>query len=309
MSRPVVSVLLPSLNQAEFLPAAIESVLRQDFRDFEFVIADAGSRDESRTIIARYAARDERIRVCPPDTDPGLAGNWNHCLAQARGAFIKFMFGDDCFVSPTALGRLLDAFKTHPSVVLASSQAQILDARSQVCGVRDGRRREGVHRGLPLALNCVQRLSNFVGEPPLVMFRAQPGLAFNPAYRHLVDLECWLRLLAGGDFYFVAHPLTAFRRHVAQLSARNLATGQDLVEARWLVRDALRHPVLGASFTERHLFRTLYTLRKQPLPGGAADEIEAELLRRLGTGRYRVLWLRHKLLRPLEQLSSRWRRT
>jgi len=306
LSQPTISVLLPSLNQAEFLPAAIESVLEQDFADFEMVIADAGSRDASRAIIARYAAQDARLRVCPPEGDPGLAGNWNHCLTQARGRFVKFMFGDDRFMSRSALRQLHEVFAARPTVVLATSAVQLLDARSQPLGVRRGFPRAGVYPGVAVALNCLQRLSNFVGEPSVVMFRADAaGRGFNPRYRHLVDLEMWLRLLAAGELAVLAEPLTAFRTHAGQLTARNVAAGTDAVEARWLLRDAWQHPVLGPGLTRRHLFRALYTLRKQPLPGGVTDGLEDELLQHIGPARYRALWLQHKLTRPLSKLLRR----
>lgn len=298
--------MLPSLNQAAFLPEAIESVLAQDFADFEFVIADAGSADGSRAVIARYADRDSRIRVCHLEANPGLAGNWNHCLAQARGRFIKFMFGDDRFASGAALGRLLEAFHDQPTVVLATSAAQLLDARSQPLGVRRGFARAGVHPGVGVALRCLERLSNFIGEPSLVMFRAGAAPAgFNPRYRHLVDLELWLRLLADGALAYVPEPLTSFRTHAGQLSAHNLASGTDAVEARWLLRDALADAKLGPSLTRAHLCRALYTLRKLPLPHGVEDSLETDLLKRIGPAQYRAWWLRHKLTRPLANLGRR----
>lgn len=306
MRQPTISVLLPSLDQAEFLPEAIESVLEQDFADFEFVIADAGSADASRAVIARYAAGDARIRVCPPEGNPGLAGNWNHCLAQARGRFVKFMFGDDRFVSRAALRQLLEAFAERPAVVLATSAVQLVDAQSRPLAVRRSFPRAGVYPGPELALRCLQQLSNFVGEPSVVMFRAAAaGAGFNPRYRHLVDLEFWLRLLAAGDLAFVAEPLTAFRTHAGQLTARNVAAGTDAVEARWLLRDALEHPTVGPRLTRRHLFRALYTLRKHPLPASAADGLETELRCRIGPNCYRALWLHHKVTRPLANLG-RW---
>lgn len=308
LSPPRISVLLPSLNQAAFLPEAIESVLAQDFADFELVIADAGSRDDSRAIIARYAAQDERIRVCPPAGDPGLAGNWNHCLAQARADLVKFMFGDDRFVRNDALGLLHAALEAHPGAALATSAVQLLDAQSRPLGIRRGLDRPGRHAGREVAWRCLERLSNFVGEPSVVLFRARAvGAGFNPRYRHLVDLECWLRLLAQGDLVVLAEPLTGFRTHAGQLTARNRAAGTDAVEARWLLRDAWAHPVLGPGLTPPRLFRALYTLRRQPLPAGATDTLEADLHRHLGPARYRLLWCRHKLTRPFSNLARRLR--
>lgn len=304
MSAPAISVLLPSFNQAEFLPEAIGSVLAQDFPDFELVISDGGSRDSSREVIASFAAQDARIRVCHPNGNPGVAGNWNHCLAQARGRYVKFLFSDDFFASRSALGQLRAALDRHPTALLATSAARLVGAGSEPIGERRGLRRAGLHPGMAVAVECLRRLSNFVGEPSLVMFRAPAEeMCFNGGYRHLLDLEFWLRLLAGGDLVCLAEPLTAFRQHPAQLSARNAADGTDALEARWLLRDALQHPLLGPSLERRHLFRALYTLRQRPLPAGARDDVADELMRRIGPRRYHALWLRHKLIRPFSNAA------
>src|ERR1039458_5233071 len=95
MTPPRVSVLTPTFNYARYLPEAIESVLQQDFRDFELLIADDASTDGSAEIIHRYAAKDERIRFKIHSKNLGMVSNWNWCLSDARGEYVKFLFGDD----------------------------------------------------------------------------------------------------------------------------------------------------------------------------------------------------------------------
>src|ERR1017187_7004523 len=95
MTPPKVSVLIPNYNHARYLPAAIESVLQQDFRDFELLISDDCSNDGSAGIIASYAAKDSRIRFQIHPANLGMVRNWNWCLAQARGEYMKFLLADD----------------------------------------------------------------------------------------------------------------------------------------------------------------------------------------------------------------------
>src|SRR3974377_931912 len=95
MTSPKVSVLVPTYNYARYLPEAIESVLEQDFQDFEVLISDDCSTDGSAEVIARYAAKDSRIRFKIHPANLGMVENWNWCLSEARGDYIKFLFGDD----------------------------------------------------------------------------------------------------------------------------------------------------------------------------------------------------------------------
>ena len=87
MSSPSISILLPTYNYARFLPEAIESVLAQDWTDYELLISDDRSTDGSAAIIAAYAARDPRIRFQLQPVNLGMVANWNWCLSQARGEY------------------------------------------------------------------------------------------------------------------------------------------------------------------------------------------------------------------------------
>ena len=95
MTPPRVSVLIPTFNYARYLPEAIESVMQQDFREFELLIADDASTDASADIICHYAAKDARIRFTIHSRNLGMVANWNWCLSEAKGEYVKFLFGDD----------------------------------------------------------------------------------------------------------------------------------------------------------------------------------------------------------------------
>jgi glycosyltransferase involved in cell wall biosynthesis len=85
MKSPTVSILIPTYNYARHLPAAIESVLDQDFLDFELLIADDASTDNTEEICREYEAKDSRIRFFCHAENLGMVENWNWCLQQARG--------------------------------------------------------------------------------------------------------------------------------------------------------------------------------------------------------------------------------
>src|SRR4051812_32835970 len=97
-----VSVCIDSFNYGRFLPEAIESVIRQSLQDFELVIADDCSTDNSVEIAQSYARKDNRIRVEVALANRGMVKNRNACLALARGDYVKWLHADDFLCSTDA---------------------------------------------------------------------------------------------------------------------------------------------------------------------------------------------------------------
>jgi glycosyltransferase involved in cell wall biosynthesis len=102
MSLPVTSVVMSVFNAQAFLSEAIESILRQTFRDFESVIIDDGSSDRTAEILSAYAIRDARVRVSRHE-NMGRAESLNIGISLARGRYIARMDADDiCTTKPTS---------------------------------------------------------------------------------------------------------------------------------------------------------------------------------------------------------------
>jgi glycosyltransferase involved in cell wall biosynthesis len=219
---PRVSVLIPTYNYARFLPEAIESVLMQDFRDLEIIISDDSSRDGSGEVIRHFAALDGRIRPVVQERNLGMVANWNWCLKRARGSYIKFLFGDDRLGDRGAIGCLVSMLEDHPRAILAVSARDIIDERSNITSRWDHLGREGCLDGTEVARRCLIQMSNLIGEPSAVLFRASTsGECFDESYRQIVDLEMWIRLLKQGDLVYTPRPLAQFRRHADQQTEVN----------------------------------------------------------------------------------------
>ena len=101
-----VSILMSVYNGASTLSAAIDSVLTQTYRDFEFIICDDASSDESWEILCTYQKRDPRIQLLRNDQNCGLAASLNHCLKAAKGQYIARQDADDVS-DPERLERTL----------------------------------------------------------------------------------------------------------------------------------------------------------------------------------------------------------
>jgi glycosyltransferase involved in cell wall biosynthesis len=219
---PKVSVCMPTYNQAPYLAEAIESVLAQTCRDFELIIIDDGSSDGSAEIIARYAARDKRIRFDVNNPNAGMVKNWNRCLERARGEYIKFLFGDDVFLSAKTVENMARVLDSHAEVALVASARHEIDGSSRFLKVLSSYAEGRTYPGGDIIRDCILEQRNRIGEPSAVMFRKKQALrGFDVRFRQIVDLEMWFSLLEQGGLAYLEEPLVAFRIHPGQQTGAN----------------------------------------------------------------------------------------
>jgi len=106
---PRVSILVPAYNAESTVAVTFDSVLAQDFKEWEIVAVDDGSSDATPRIFADYARRDPRIRIAHNDRNLGMTAHWHRCLALATGDFVIKLDSDDVF-KPGALASFLAPF-------------------------------------------------------------------------------------------------------------------------------------------------------------------------------------------------------
>jgi glycosyltransferase involved in cell wall biosynthesis len=313
---PKVSVLIPTYGYARFLPEAIESVLAQDFTDFELIISDDASPDGSAEIIRRYATRDPRIRCEIHGRNLGMVANWNWCLGEARGEYVKYLFGDDRLNSRHTLSRMVTMLENEPRAVLAATGRLILDKDSQATEVWDELGAPGRQDGRMVIAQCLRQDRNLVGEPSAVLFRrAAADRGFDPSWRQLVDQEMWFHLLTQGDLVYDPEPLCAFRLHPAQQTMVNRenrisSTETLLLLARYLDDFAA---AVGQTIDSRAICRMIFhqiyysrkNSRRDAIRTPELAAAEAKLLARLTRGRYVRCLILHRLLKPFFNLK-RW---
>lgn len=113
---PTVSICVPAYNAARYLRQTLESALAQTFSDFELLVVDNASADETFAIAEEYARRNPRMRVFQNDRNVGSIGNFNRCIDLAKGEWIKFLCADD-WLEPVAIERLLAERRTGVLVI------------------------------------------------------------------------------------------------------------------------------------------------------------------------------------------------
>lgn len=132
LDKPLVSIVMPSYNQAAFIEAALDSVLSQDWPRLELIVQDGQSTDGTQELLARYAERDARIRWWT-EVDEGPADAINRALRRVRGTVIGWLNSDDCY-TPGALKRAVEAFDRHPEWAMVYGEGEHIDANGNALG-------------------------------------------------------------------------------------------------------------------------------------------------------------------------------
>jgi len=310
---PKVSVLIPTYNYARYLPETIESVLAQDYPDFELLISDDASPDNSAEVIRGYAEKDPRIRAHSHAANLGMTANWNWCLREARGEYVKFVFGDDLLTSRRALSRLVSMLDSHPGAVLAASARLVINASSAPVEIWERLHRPGLHSGRDVIAQCLWHDSNLVGEPSATIFRrAASGRGFDTGFRQVVDEEMWFHLLCQGDLVYDPEPLCAFRLHPRQQTAANkcefIGPEEGLrLTAKYLgLIDGGQTSVVGRFRRHRIIHRSLYYSRKRLPRTEKILAVERTLAPRLPVTAYVVSWLLHRFGRPVTNIRRKF---
>jgi hypothetical protein len=133
---PRVSIGLPVYNGARYLPAAVEALLSQTFTDFELILCDNASTDQTQAVCTAFAARDPRVRYHRNAENIGAAGNFNLAFQLSRGEYFKWAAHDDLH-APDYLQRCVDALDREPAAVLAHTSAVVVDSAGAPVPVRE----------------------------------------------------------------------------------------------------------------------------------------------------------------------------
>jgi len=135
ISIPKVSIGLPVYNGEKYLQLALDSILQQDYADFELIISDNASTDATQDICRKYAAKDQRIRYYRNETNIGASGNYNQLVRLARGEFFKWAAHDDIHL-PGFLRRCFETMAQAPgTVVLVAPKTETVDEHGKTINI------------------------------------------------------------------------------------------------------------------------------------------------------------------------------
>lgn len=214
---PLISVLLPVYNDARYVCASIESILRQTLRDFELVVINDGSTDDTPEIVSRF--RDQRIRLIHNEHNLGLAPSLNRGIAAAKGDYIARQDADDIAL-PHRLRTQIEFLRSHPDCAMVGSQALLIDDQGREQGVfgcppiADIDIKWGllfsnafIHGSVMMRRDVVDKTGGYTEDP--VIFRA-----------FVEDYDLWSRINRVARSANIPEPLEKYRLNPRGASAR-----------------------------------------------------------------------------------------
>ncbi len=259
---PLISVLVPTYNAAAYLPAACRSIQAQTYSNFEVVILDDGSTDETTSVLSSFA-KDSRFRLLSWKPNRGQIAAWRELLAKARGKYWVSPGADDVLL-PDFLERRVALMEAHPEAVLVHGAAVLIDETGKAIPnpfQLDFPARLDAKRGLEMLL---QR--NFIFQPS-TMIRCDATRKVLPFYLsdwQFQDWNLWILLLAAGnDLLWDNRPTLQYRIHANSLSYNVSLEARRRAEFRLVPLCALKaaaqySPLAAEEWSRRGL--TLYRL-------------------------------------------------
>jgi glycosyltransferase involved in cell wall biosynthesis len=206
---PEVSVIIPAYNSARYLQEAVDSVLAQTFDDFEVLVIDDGSTDDTEAVMRRYGAPVRYIR----QRNGGVASARNRGIQEASGRYIAFLDADDTWYA-NKLGRQLAALEQHPDARFCYSAFTVVDSQMRELFVRRSDRRGSAVEDLLTRGNVVGSICTVLADRSL--FAAAGG--FDPALSQCADWDMWVRLAVHTEFLYIDEPLVTYRHHGDMMS-------------------------------------------------------------------------------------------
>lgn len=288
------------------LEEALASIESQDYPNLEVVFSDDGSTDGTLERIREFAAASRFEVKLLRHQHTSLAGNWNNCVANASGVYIKFLFQDD-LMQPNCISIMMELAVRDSEVALVFSPREIVfegvkDESSpawkiaQSCAVLHtgwSDLRE-VQEGLTLLADpaLLDGVWNKIGEPSIVLLKKQALIdvgGFDPNLCQLIDLDMWYRLMTVGKVGFVDEPLSSFRIHDKQLSVDNAHSGKarndSMLFAKKVVHSPfcdILHPMARKKFLEASRPPSAFKASRPP----SAFKVQRRRLKRWLAGRW-----------------------
>jgi glycosyltransferase involved in cell wall biosynthesis len=188
LNVPTISILMPVYNGGQFLAPAINSILNQSLTDFEFIIINDGSNDNSDAIIRSYLSRDNRIRYVSRE-NTGLINTLNEGLAYCRGRYVARMDADDISL-PERLRTQFEFMENNPSILVCGTSVRKIDEKDNEIGFLRKPEDFDMVRAYSVFRSPVMHPSSF--------FRYENKFSYDTEYLHAEDYELWTRLLIAG---------------------------------------------------------------------------------------------------------------
>lgn len=217
----VISICIPTFNSSKHIIECINSVLNQSYSDFEIIISDNNSTDNTIDLIK--SINSKKITLYQNKSNIGMAENFIKVCELANGKFIKLLASDDV-LEPKALEKSINTFKDNPNLSLVVTSKKLINNNSKTIIKNFSSLKDGRYESKFILKKIIKSGRNPIGEPSFSIFKKIDYFnvgGFDKKQSLFLDLDLWFRLLKIGDLYFLNTPLGGFRIQPESNSVRN----------------------------------------------------------------------------------------
>lgn len=238
MSKPLVSICIPTYNGAKYMAEAMDSAIAQTYDNLEIIVSDDASKDDTLKIIESYKDKTDIPIFIHHHKPNSIGANWNNTIRKAKGTYIKFLFQDDVLML-TCIERMVLLAEEHKNVGLIYCKRKILYNPDIFFDVNWVRKFKDLHlhwNEISLSEGVVSGKTylkdsyllnyplNKIGEPPAVLIHKNVFKKvgyFSTKLKQELDFEFWYRLMPYFNIGFVDEELIKFRLHSNQATQVN----------------------------------------------------------------------------------------
>ena len=249
---PLVSVIVPNYCHAPYLKERIDCILNQTFRNFELILLDDCSKDNSREILLSYKDHPLVSHVVLNEQNTGNTFlQWEKGVALAKGKYIWIAESDD-YADESFLDTMMAVFSIHPDCVMVRSGSYLTNQNGRIL-LKDWdvwKEDEAVHyyKGEDYIRHNMLHF-NYVYNASMVVFRKDVFQKIDKSYqqlRYTGDWQCWIEFLEHGPICEYRRKLNYFRQHLNKVSARSNSTNKGIIDQVKVLAYTLDHFKLSA---------------------------------------------------------------
>lgn len=214
---PLVSICIPTYNGERFLSKTLESVIKQSYKNWEIVIQDDKSTDQTVAIAKNFKDQCsiQNIKISVNSNNLGMALNWNLAVAKASGKYIKVM-GQDDLLDACCIARQVQILEENPQHSLVTCARRMIRPNGKPIFDRVLYKESQIMDEVIVSQKCLRFGGNFIGEPVAVLakkeyFHSSGG--FDKRFKYFIDVDMWIKIMKYGSIYFQKEALCSFRIH------------------------------------------------------------------------------------------------
>lgn len=272
---PFISICIPAYKRVDYLQRLLESILSQNFKDFEVIITD-DSPDESVFVLQQKYEKFFRLVYKKNETALGTPENWNEAIRLAKGQWIKLMHDDDWFASPDSLEKFVSLINNHPEADFIFSGSSFIRNNKVFGGMHISSWQLNLLKQNPSNLY----FKNFIGPPSVVIHRNEKKIWYDKEMKWLVDVDFYMRYLQyNRNFAFTTEALINVGYSESQVTEQVFHDKTVFVKENLMIMQKLPHNILQKIWNYDYTWRMMRNFNikdvreLQQLHSPAADKI------------------------------------